>query len=106
MQCELDGLKQSSHHAIAKAARAANRVLAQGAERGAELRERGQVGVSLAHHLLTTYSLLAHCLLTAYSLLTYHLLTTSLLTHYLLTACSLLTHCLLTACSLPYWLTG
>ena len=58
MQRELDGLKQSSDEAIAKAARAANRVLAQGAERGGELRERGQAGESLT--LLTANSLLSH----------------------------------------------
>ena len=87
MQRELDGLKQSSDEAIAKAARAANRVLAQGAERGGELRERGQAGESLTH--LLTYSLLAHLYspvphstLTSYSRPTY----LPILPHYLLTA--------------------
>ena len=86
MQRELDGLKQSADEAIAKAARAANRVIAQvrvrvypnpdpnpnpnpkpnpkpkpnrviaqGAERGGELRERGQAGEPPAYSLLTHY---------------------------------------------------
>ena len=95
MQRELDGLKQSSDEAIAKAARAANRVLAQGAERGGELRERGQAGESLTH--LLTYSLLTysltHCLHTCNSPVPHSTLTSysrptylPILPHYLLTA--------------------
>ena len=65
MQRELDGLKQSSDEAIAKAARAANRVLAQGAERGGELRERGQVGEPWLTHYLLAYLHTTHYLLSA-----------------------------------------
>ena len=72
MQRELDGLKQSTDEAIAKAARAANRVLAQGAERGGQLRERGQVGESPIHCFHTFNPLIPpHYSLTPYSVLTY-----------------------------------
>ena len=100
MQRELDGLKQSADEAIAKAARAANRVIAQvrvtgnpnpkptpnpnpkpkpnrvvaqGAERGGELRERGQVLTHYLRLLATTYyySPLTHCSQNLMSALTY-----------------------------------
>ena len=54
VQRELDRLKASSDEALAKAARAANRLLREGAEAGGVLRERGQVGeawLQLEEHL-------------------------------------------------------